>query len=375
MQMGPVVDIRKDSPADRVTKARLSRGDVIRKVTLLPQNGTPEPLPDEALDPVRLPYELRRRVLARPGAGWRVQLTVTGGAAKNQDEKRELEPLEWDHSWDLVEEASLGPHSPVSIPELGIAYRVQNMVVEVRPGSPATQAGIKSRDLVEEVRLRKMGKKRTDVEWGNWFKLTADPEKASDSTGWANFIWGLGQQDFHEVQMGVRRGGERLSDMKLTAVPEEDWPQAERGLVLSADQRLQKADTLVQALGFGVERTVGFIQQIYLNLSSMLSGRVSAKSVGGPIEIASQAFTAAGEDFYLFLLFLGIISINLAVVNFLPIPVLDGGHMVFLVYEWVRGRPPSEAVRTVATYIGLALLLTLMVFVFYLDISRRFLSR
>jgi regulator of sigma E protease len=47
--------------------------------------------------------------------------------------------------------------------------------------------------------------------------------------------------------------------------------------------------------------------------------------------------------------------------------------MVFLIYEWVRGRPPSEAVRTVATYIGLALLLTLMVFVFYLDISRRFL--
>jgi regulator of sigma E protease len=131
----------------------------------------------------------------------------------------------------------------------------------------------------------------------------------------------------------------------------------------------------VQALGFGVERTVGFIQQIYLNLSSMLSGRVSAKSVGGPIEIASQAFTAAGEDFYLFLLFLGIISINLAVVNFLPIPVLDGGHMVFLVYEWVRGRPPSEAVRTIATYIGLALLLALMVFVFYLDISRRFFPR
>jgi regulator of sigma E protease len=243
-------------------------------------------------------------------------------------------------------------------------------VVEVEPGSPAADAGIKSKDLIEEVRLRKMGKTRADVEWGEWLKLTADPQKDPTAIGWANFIWGLGYEDYREVQMRVRRGGEQL-EMSLTAVEAKGWPQVERGLVLSADQRLQKADTLMQALVFGVERTVSFIQQIYLNLSSMLSGRVSAKSVGGPIEIASQAFTAASEDFYLFLLFLGIISINLAVVNFLPIPVLDGGHMVFLIYEWVRGRPPSEAVRTVATYIGLALLLTLMVFVFYLDISRR----
>jgi regulator of sigma E protease len=66
------------------------------------------------------------------------------------------------------------------------------------------------------------------------------------------------------------------------------------------------------------------------------------------------------------------ISINLAVVNFLPIPVLDGGHMVFLIYEKVRGRPPSEGVRAVATYIGLAFLLLLMAFVIYLDMKRRF---
>jgi regulator of sigma E protease len=72
------------------------------------------------------------------------------------------------------------------------------------------------------------------------------------------------------------------------------------------------------------------------------------------------------------MLFLGAISVNLAVVNFLPIPVLDGGHMVFLIYEKVSGRRPSEAVRAAATYLGLALLALLMIFVFYVDIKRRF---
>ena len=140
----------------------------------------------------------------------------------------------------------------------------------------------------------------------------------------------------------------------MEAEPDPTWPMASRGLRLLPDTRLQKARPFSEAVVFGLDRTMGFIKQIYLNLSSLLSGRISAKSLGGPVEIASQAFSMAGEDPFLFALFLGIISINLAVVNFLPIPVLDGGHMVFLIYEKLRGRPPSETVRTVATYVGLA---------------------
>ena len=101
-----------------------------------------------------------------------------------------------------------------------------------------------------------------------------------------------------------------------------------------------------------------------------LERRIPANSVGGPILIAQQAFVHAGLDFSSFMLFLAMISVNLAVVNFLPIPILDGGHMVFLIYEKLRGRPPSETVRTGATYVGLALLLSLMIFVFYTDIRR-----
>ena len=99
---------------------------------------------------------------------------------------------------------------------------------------------------------------------------------------------------------------------------------------------------------------------------------MSTKTFGGPIEIVSVTFSLAKDNIYELILFLGILSINLAVVNFLPIPLLDGGHMVFLIYEKIRGKPASEQVRTIAAYIGLALLLALMVYVFVLDIQRRF---
>jgi regulator of sigma E protease len=171
----------------------------------------------------------------------------------------------------------------------------------------------------------------------------------------------------------VQRAGAKLPDpITLQAEPDLTWPLADRGLLLMSDHRRQQAGSLVEAVTFGLDRTWGFIEQIYLNLSSLITGRISTESLGGPIEIASQAFSFAGEDLFTFALFLGIISINLAVVNFLPIPVLDGGHMVFLIYEWLRGRPPSEGVRVVATYIGLAIIGSLMIFVFYLDINRRF---
>jgi regulator of sigma E protease len=88
------------------------------------------------------------------------------------------------------------------------------------------------------------------------------------------------------------------------------------------------------------------------------------------VTIARVAYKIAGMDFWEFVFFLGLISVNLAVINFLPIPVLDGGHMVFLVYEKLRGKPASEGVRIGATYAGLALILCLMVFVLWLDFSR-----
>ena len=88
--------------------------------------------------------------------------------------------------------------------------------------------------------------------------------------------------------------------------------------------------------------------------------------------IATVAYDIASENVYSLIFFLGMISINLAVINFLPIPVLDGGHMLFLIWEKIRGVPASQSVQAVATYVGLLVILALMVLTFWVDITRLF---
>ena len=138
------------------------------------------------------------------------------------------------------------------------------------------------------------------------------------------------------------------------------------------DYRVHQADDVGHALQLGGQRTWRFIREVYMNLYAMAFGRVSAKTMSGPLTIANVSYKFAGEDFWQFLLFLGMISVNLAVVNFLPIPVLDGGHMVFLLLEWVLGRPVPDRVFAAAMYTGLFLILLLMVFVLFLDVRRLF---
>ena len=283
--------------------------------------------------------------------------------------------MRWDDRWQLGDEAPLSPTSPLSIPQLGLAYQVESTVVKVEPNSPAAKAKVKDNDEVRAIRFRQGGKTfGGDVKWGVWndmaSKRARDPQAYDE---WAHFFTLIQDRlDYPEVQVKVRRNGKDLEEPlePITAEEDETWPKADRGLLLTVDRVRMKADSLVEAVNFGMDRTGRDIKHIYLTLSSLISGRVSAKNLGGPIMIASQAFAIAGDNIWMFLLFLGVISINLAVVNFLPIPVLDGGHMVFLVYEKLRGRPPSEAVRAWATYVGLALILGLMVFVFYQDLMR-----
>ena len=123
------------------------------------------------------------------------------------------------------------------------------------------------------------------------------------------------------------------------------------------------------AIRKGAGKAVQDLSLVYGFLRKLTSNQISPRLLGGPIEIAKQAGRSAQEGFSQLLLFLTMLSANLAVVNFLPIPVLDGGHMVFLLYELIRGKPPSEGVVAALSYVGLALLLTLMLFVFGLDLG------
>ena len=111
------------------------------------------------------------------------------------------------------------------------------------------------------------------------------------------------------------------------------------------------------------------VGQVYRFLRR-LGTQISVKGLGGPVAIASKPEPAASQGLAEFLLFLTMLSANLAVINFLPIPILDGGHMVFLILEGIMKRPVSERVVMAFHYAGFLFIISLMIFVLVLDVSR-----
>jgi regulator of sigma E protease len=114
--------------------------------------------------------------------------------------------------------------------------------------------------------------------------------------------------------------------------------------------------------------------QTFGMLGKMLTGQASTKNLSGVIGIAEVAKQSAGMGLAWFLQFLALVSLSLAILNLLPIPVLDGGHLLYYLVELVKGSPVSEQVMVVGQYIGLALLFSLMGLAFYNDIYRMLLS-
>ena len=370
MEMGKVAAIRNDSPA---VEAGVQPGDVITGVRMTDDRGKELlSLTETKIDPVRLPWRLAQAAREHPGRKW-VELTVTRPQQRDPEKKtRRLKPVEWDESWDNTDEVSFTLTSPMSIPQLGVAYWVDSKVVAITKDGPAARAGLEKDDEVVAIAFKEPGKEPGKSVWGRSASLQSERggEKVYDE--WAHVFRLMQSLDVPKAGLLIKRGGEVLPKPFVIALEEDhDWPQAERGLFLMPNQYLVKAGSMWEALEFGAHDTWQFITTIYLGLSRMLTGQVSTKSLGGPIEIVSSTFTTARDDIYRFILFLGFLSINLAVVNFLPIPLLDGGHMVFLIYEKIRGKPASEGVRAGAAYVGLALLLSLMAYVFYLDLHRR----
>jgi regulator of sigma E protease len=107
-----------------------------------------------------------------------------------------------------------------------------------------------------------------------------------------------------------------------------------------------------------------------VSIVKMFQGVLSPKNLGGPILIAQIAGAQVREGVVPFILFMAMLSINLAILNLLPIPVLDGGHLLFYLIEMVTGRELSIRWREKAQQVGFVILILLMVFVFMLDIER-----
>jgi regulator of sigma E protease len=126
----------------------------------------------------------------------------------------------------------------------------------------------------------------------------------------------------------------------------------------------------LSAFGEGIRQTWVISKLTVISLFKLFQGVISPKTLGGPILIAQIAGAQAKEGIVQFLLFMALLSINLAVLNLLPIPVLDGGHLLFYGIELVAGREINVRWREMAQQVGFVLLILLMIFVFMMDIER-----
>ncbi|CAN5188788.1 hypothetical protein BH10PLA2_BH10PLA2_20450 [soil metagenome] len=388
MRMGQITAVRDNSPAAKarqlptggagvqarnaVNATTSLEGDILDEIevsdgkngrilwTTAGPTGAPTPgLVVKVLDPVRLPDELEKWA-STVSAPRKVTLTVLRKVGHAERQKVKLE-TEWDDDWKDDFQSPSYMRSPMAIPGLGLAYLIDNVIESL--DSEAQTTDLKRGDLVKAVRFKEQQEEYGKFAAAKWTDLEPD--------SWALVSSVIDRISSKDVVLRVERDKKDI-EVSLTAREDKTWPALERGLILSPDKRRQKADSLLQAIGMGFRDTQRSVVQIYKNLQAIFTGRVSPKTVGGPILIATTAYSIANDDIYKFLRFLGMISVNLAVINFLPIPILDGGHMVFLLYEKLRGAPASENIRAVATYAGLFLILALMAFVFWVDLTRWF---
>jgi len=228
---------------------------------------------------------------------------------------------------------------PVTLPIIGT----------VVPDMPAARAGIKPGDRVETINGKAVN---------TWDDLA---EKVSKSGG-------------QQLELEISRDGKLL---KVTVVPEApdepDLAEAANGRALigikpSSDALVIRKESLAQAPWVGAQQTALYTWKTIDVLYGMLSLQISPRGLGGPIAIAKMAGESAKAGLVYYLFLIAFLSVNLAVLNFLPIPVLDGGHIFFFLIELVLGRPVSLKSREIAQQVGMAILLLLMIFVIYNDI-------
>ncbi len=177
------------------------------------------------------------------------------------------------------------------------------------------------------------------------------------------------------VDLVVQRGD---SVINLRVTPEETeapniFGEMERRWVIGITPKgtvvTQRHDPVTAAY-LGTKRTVELTELTVIAIAKLIQGKLSTKTIGGPIMIAQMSGQAAEGGFLNIFFFIAILSINLGVINLLPIPILDGGHLVFFSIEGIMGRPVSLRTREVAQQIGLFILISLMLFAIYNDIER-----
>lgn len=344
LEMGPIVGLLPGSPADR---AGLLVNDIIREI-----DGAP------AGDPLLLNDRLLRKV------GSSVELLVQRG------EERVTLTIEPE-----LPNTYLGRHAqpdtPLAAITIGAVFETSSTIAAIAPDSPAADSNLQVGDDLTEVLFQvPEGDEEIAEKVSDALRQMADtPFQLDEGEQHWGFING-GLQTFPEetlLEIHYQRGKKEESTT-LSAMPSDQWHAPHRGLVFQALKVPHVAESTGEAMRLGLRQAREDGTKIFAILSRLFTGKVKLTDLGGLPTIVVVATMEAKEGFSRLLLFLTMLSINLAILNMLPIPVLDGGHMLFLIYEGIARKPVNETVAYRLSVAGLSFLLLLMLFVTGKDI-------
>lgn len=223
---------------------------------------------------------------------------------------------------------------------------------QLSPDGAAERAGLRSGDLI----------------------VAIDGEAVSDWLG--EVVPRIQASPAQPLQLTLERDG-RLLELSLTPEAREQGDR-QIGFIGAGIAAFEWPEHMVRSIDYNplvaipvaVVKTWDMTVLTLDSLKKMVTGLVSAKNLSGPITIAKVAGASAKSGLESFLSFIAYLSISLGVLNLLPIPVLDGGHLVYYVAEWIRGKPLSERIQGWGLQIGLTLIVGVMLFAIYNDISR-----
>jgi regulator of sigma E protease len=351
MKIEPINGIRKDSPAER---AGFRIGDKIVKV-----NGRDD------FDPMRLPS------LCYEHAGKPMTFEVLRAAADGSSTTQSIT---------VTPDATTPWTDPpmgsgaLDVAGLGLCYPVLAHVQSVRPDSPAARAGIIAGNVITSITFvprkeEQTEKGKTDAKGGksSGLPMRSDTINLDESSkAWVKVFWALQESRYEMIRVSINNGNKPL---ELKPEADSTWFFPERGLLFLPLWRKLPPQSIGAALHRGWDDTIENILSIYGTIRGLVLGRLGPKGVAGPIRIATIAYAMASAGLVDLVHFLGILSINLAVINFLPIPPLDGGQMLFLIAEKVRGRPLSDSALTAGIIVGIFLVIALIIFVCYQDVA------
>ncbi len=222
------------------------------------------------------------------------------------------------------------------------------VVTAVVPGYPAAKAGVQEGDRVVSIEGEPVQ---------SWSEMTAIVKR---NPGRA-------------LQFEVLRDGQRVT---LTVTPTAetsvvDGQTVREGKIgISGNQSAIRSSSVAEALYDGMRATWKWSELTLVVLGKVVTGEISRKTIGGPIAIAQASGEAAEHGAFGVVWLIAILSVNLGVLNLLPIPILDGGHLLFFVIEAILRKPLGERQREIAQQIGLVVLVSIMVFALWNDIER-----